>query len=265
METSGIKSKIVEECTLPSKGLIYDDGKVNPDVVLSSMKTKHEMLRLSATDDSNRVMANIIDDCLESDLGVSSYDLCLGDFYFLMMKLRVASFGPNYYMGAACPLCLFEQETEFNLDALEVREYDDDVEKLMDITLPVSENKVKLGFQTPRIIDRINNRCKEYRRKHKDTDDNPIVLYTILASIMEIDGEEPNPFTLENWVKELPIMDTQALINRIEQMNDAIGVDLVEEATCKVCGRHYRVPFRITGEFFRPHNLGLQVKGQSNI
>ena len=256
MENTEIKSKIVEECDLPSGGIIYED-EVDPHVVLSSMKTKHEMLRLSSTDDSNRVMAGIIDDCLESDLGISSYDLCLGDFYYLMLKLRVATFGPEYGVGAVCPLCMFEQTAKFDLDELDVQSYDEGIEELMTLTLPISESKVKLGFQTPRILDRINSKSKEYRRKHSDTDENPVVLYTIMSAILEIDDEQPNPFALEEWVKDLPLADCQAIINRIEKMNDSIGVDLYSDTTCKVCGRNYKVPFRITGEFFRPHNLGL--------
>lgn len=260
MEKSEITSKIVEECTLPSRGLIYDEFEVNPNVILSSMKTKHEMLRLSATDDSNRIMAKIIDDCIESDLGCSSYDLCLGDFQYLMMKLRVASFGPDYKVSSICPLCAFEQDSSFDLDDLDVHGYDEqDTEDLMNITLPITETKLRLGFQTPRILDRITSRCKEYRRKNQDTDDNPLVLYTITSAIIEKDGEAPNPFTLEQWVSELPIADCQAIINRIEQLNNSIGVDLTTGSTCRVCGRNYTVPFRITGEFFRPHSLGLHT------
>ena len=64
-------ARIVESFTLPSKGVIYEED-VNPEIQLSSMKTKHEMLRLSATEDSQKIMADIIDDCLVTKLGISS-------------------------------------------------------------------------------------------------------------------------------------------------------------------------------------------------
>ena len=97
-------ARIVENVVLPSKGLIYEED-VSPEIELSSMKTKHEMLRLSATEESQKVMAEIIDDCIVGDLGISSYDLCLGDFQYLLYKLRVVTFGPDYEMTAKCPFC----------------------------------------------------------------------------------------------------------------------------------------------------------------
>lgn len=246
-------ARIAEVFTLPSKGLIYEE-EVNPEVVLSSMKTKHEMLRLSATDDSQKIMSQIIDDCIESDLGISSYDLCIGDFQYLLFMLRVVTFGNEYDLEGRCPFCGFEQKASINIDELEVKEYDDSLADLLEIKLPISENKVKLTLQTPRILDRVSSKVKEYRRRHKDTDENPVILFNILASIEELDGEAPNTFMLEEWIKNLPLADTNALMNRIDLINSKIGVNLNIEQECKICGTEYILPFRINSTFFRPHS-----------
>ena len=108
-------ARIAETFTLPSRGLIYEE-KVNPDIVLGSMKTKHEMLRLSASENSNKIMADIIDDCIVGDPGISSYDMCLGDFQFLMYKLRTVTFGPEYEMYTICPYCGADNNLTINLD-----------------------------------------------------------------------------------------------------------------------------------------------------
>lgn len=247
-------TRIAEVFTLPSHGLIYEED-VNPEVVLSSMTTRHEMLRLSTVEDSQKIMSQIIDDCIESDMGISSYDLCLGDFQYLMFMLRVVTFGNEYELRGKCPFCGFEQSTSIGLDELEVREYDESLVDLLEIKLPKSGNVVKLTLQTPRMLDRINTKVKEYRRKHKDTDENPVILFTITASIEEIDDEKPSSFTLEEWVKDLPLADTNALINRIDLINNKIGIDLNVEEDCKVCGTTYLVPFRINQTFFRPDSL----------
>lgn len=243
--------RIVETFNLPSQGLIYEE-EINPEVVLSSMKTKHEMLRLSSTEDSQKVIASIIDDCLESELGISSYDLCLGDFQYLLFMLRVVTFGSDYELYGKCPFCGFEQPYKINLEEITVKPYDDSIVDLMELKLPVSGNTVKLTLQTPRMLDRINTRCKEYRRRHKDSDENPVILFSIMASIEEIDGETPVAFKLEEWIKELPLADTNALIQRIDELNSKIGIDLTVEKGCRVCGTSYQVPFRITRQFFRP-------------
>lgn len=247
-------TRIAEVFNLPSNGFIYEE-EVNPEVILSSMTTRHEMLRLSATEDNNKIMAQIIDDCVESDLGISSYDLCLGDFQYLLFMLRVVTFGNEYELRGRCPFCGFEQNTKVNLDELEIKEYDDSLSELLEVKLPKSENKVRLTLQTPRMLDRINTKVKEYKRRHKDTDENPMILFTIMSSIEEIDGEKPNSFTLEEWVKNLPLADANMLMNRIDLVNSKIGIDLSIERECKICGTTYQVPFRLNQTFFRPNNL----------
>lgn len=245
------KPVIEEAFTLPSKGLVYEE-EVNPEVLLSSMTTRHEMLRLSNTDDSYKILAQIIDDCIESDMGISSYDLCLGDFQYLLFKLRIVTFGPEYELRGACPFCGFEQTSTVNLDELKTKEFDESINDLMELKLPVTESNIEFKLQTPRMLDRINAKVREYRRKHKDTEENPVILYNILSSIDLIDNELPNIITLEEWCKDLPLADTNAIINRIDLINDQIGIDMYVEDNCKICGTAYLLPFRINPSFFRP-------------
>lgn len=251
LETSN--ARIAESYTLPSKGLIYEET-VNPEIILGSMKTKHEMMRLSASDNNNKIMADIIDDCIVENPGISSYDMCLGDYQYLMYKLRTVTFGPEYEMFGICPYCGSENNITVNLDELEVNEYTEELADLLTLELPVSKHEVTLTLQTPRILDKINRKVAEDRRRKKTTD-NPALLYTITTSIVELDGEEPNPFSLEEVIKDLPMKDTNLLLNRINEINSKIGVQLDVDATCSVCGKYFVAPFRIFPSFFRPDNI----------
>ena len=60
--------------------------------------------------------------------------------------------------------------------------------------------------------------------------------------------------TLEEWIKNLPLADTNVLMNRIDLINSQIGVNLEIESECKVCGTEYLVPFYINQTFFRPRS-----------
>lgn len=246
-------ARIAETFTLPSKGLIYEE-KVNPEVVLGSMKTKHEMLRLSASENSNKIMADIIDDCLTTDVGISSYDMCLGDFQYLMYKLRTVTFGPEYEMYGICPYCGADNTVTVNLDELEVYEYSDELADLLTIELPTSGKELTLTLQTPRILDKIHKKVNDAKRRRR-SNENPSLLYNITSSITHIDGEVPNEFVLEEFVKDLPMKDTNLLLNRISEVNAKIGVQLDIDAMCSECGRYYVVPFRIQPAFFRPGNI----------
>ena len=244
--------RIAETFTLPSKGLIYDE-EVNPDIVLSSMKTKHEMLRLSASENNNKIMADIIDDCIVGDCGISSYDMCLGDYQYLLYKLRTVTFGPDYEIYGICPYCGEENYISINLDELEVSEYEDDLMDLMEVTLPNTHSVISLTLQTPRILDVINRKIAEDKRRRKSSE-NTSLLYNITTSITQVDGEEMNPFTLEEFVKDLPLGDTNFLMNRINEINSKIGVQIDIDASCSNCGRYFTTPFRINSTFFRPNN-----------
>ena len=88
---------IFEEGTLPSLGKVYGGLKVNPDFKIRSMTTEEEMRRLSHSDRPLKVICDIIDDCLiDKPFEISSYDMCLGDYQYLLHKLRVATYGPQY-------------------------------------------------------------------------------------------------------------------------------------------------------------------------
>lgn len=245
-------ARIVETLMLPSRGLIYEEN-VNPEIELSSMKTKHEMLRLSATEENHKVMASIIDDCLVSDLGLSSYDLCLGDFQYLLYKLRIVTFGPEYELQCRCPYCGFDSILTLNLDELPVHEYDDSLADLLEVTLPVTKKKIKLTMQTPRMLDRINTRVREHNKKRKNTNENTTVLYTLMACIEEIDDEPVDIGLMEQWLRDLPLADTNVLLYRIDEINNSLGIELDSAATCKVCGSTFIAPFRVNNSFFRPN------------
>lgn len=244
--------RIVENLCLPSKGLVYEE-EVNPDIELSSMKTKHEMMRLSATEESQKIMAQIIDDCLVSDMGISSYDLCLGDFQYLLYKLRVVTFGPEYEMQCRCPYCGFENVVTLNIDELPVKEYSEDIADLLELDLPMSGNHIRLTMQTPRMLDRINTRVKEHNKRRRNTSENATVLYSIMSIIEKIDDEEPDGLKLEQWVRDLPMADTNAILYRIDEINNSMGIDVDSLETCSVCGSTFMTPFRVNSTFFRPN------------
>ena len=90
---------IGNQYTLPSLGKVYDK-QINPQITLRSMTIEDEMKRLNHADRPYKVMCEIIDDCLIEKLGISSYDMCLGDYQFLLHKLRVVTYGKEYKLRA---------------------------------------------------------------------------------------------------------------------------------------------------------------------
>ena len=243
---------ISEEYILPSRGKIYSQ-KVNPVVKLRSMTTNEEMKRLAPSERSYQSICEIIDDCLVEKIGISAYDMCLSDYQYLLHKLRVVTYGPEYTVTATCPHCLTTSEKTINLDEIEVTEFDEEkVNRLLEFELPQSGKKIHIVMQTPRMIDDVDLEIKERRKKSKNKNDGSAFLLTVASFIDTIDGKNVNPLQKEEFVRNLPMMDTNYIVKYAQKLVESFGLNTSLDLTCDVCGLDYTSPFRITAEFFGP-------------
>ena len=242
---------IQEEYSLPSKGLVY--GKpFDPVVKLRSMTVAEEMKRLTATENPYKTMSEIIEDCLVTKLPIPVYDLCLGDYQYLLHKLRVVTYGPDYSLSVMCPFCGNFFDRSINLDELKVNEYTEDILKELVVDLPTTGKKVELRLQTPRDLDRIEQKKKEMKKQFPDMKEDPTILLNLESLIKSIDGQPVNPATIQNTLKKLPLKDSMKIMQRAEKISGLIGVDNGLVSECPNCGREINSTFRFTSEFFRP-------------
>ena len=243
---------IGENYSLPSKGLVYDFD-VDPHVKLRSMTTNEEMRRVASIDRPYQNLSEIIDACMVEGPGISAYDMCIGDYQYLLHKLRIVTYGPEYKVVNKCIYCGTSSEDTINLEDLNILEYSEDFEKYREFDLPKSGKHIRLHVQTPRMLDNISERTKEYKRKAKgNIDYDPSLIFLIAELIESIDGKRPNPVTIEDWVKELPMADANTIIQYAEKMNESIGIDSTITCICDICGLEYNALLKTTNEFFRP-------------
>ena len=243
---------IVESYVLPSQGKVYDI-EVVPEVRLRSMTTAEEQKRLARTDFPYKMLCEIIDDCMVESPGISSYDMCIGDYQFLLHKLRVVTYGSDYKMDITCPYCGTTLHETINLDELPIMSYTEIMDKYFEFDLPKSKNHIKLKVQTPRMLDRVNEKVRDMKQRSNNTlKSDPTLTYTVASLISEIDGKKPDALKLEQWVENLPMMDVNAIISYAEKCNSLLGIDTTLNTTCDSCGLHFLSQMRMTSEFFRP-------------
>lgn len=243
---------IQEDFSLPSKGMLYG-RQFDPTIKLRSMTVAEEMRRLSATEYPYKNMSDIIDDCIVGQKPpISTYDMCLGDYQYLLYKLRTVTYGPDYKLSMVCPYCGELFDFTQNLDELEVHEYDDSIKELFQVELPSTKHIISLTLQTPRVLDNIDRKKKEMRKQFPDMKYDPTLLLTIEYLIGEIDGQPINPATIQTFVENLPMRDTNILLQRSIKLNEKVGVETVITTNCTNCGQEVKAPFRFTDEFFRP-------------
>lgn len=243
---------IANDFELPSLGKVYSK-EVNPQVKLRSMTTMEEMKRLNHSERPYKAMSEIIDDCLVEDIGISAYDMCLPDYQFMMHKLRIVTYGPEYKITSTCPYCGSANNHTLNLDDMSVISFDEEVfDKYSEFELPASKHKIKIRLQTPRMMDNITFKTKEDRRKNPKSNSDAALLFTLESLIEEIDGTKPESFRLIPFIQKLPMMDTNYILKAAQKLNTIFGLDLGLLNVCGVCGLDYTSSFRTTSEFFGP-------------
>ena len=243
---------IMEGYELPSKAKIYDTP-VNPHIELRSMTARDEMKRLSPSSTPLKTLADIIEGCCIEPPAIHVYDMSLGDYEFLLHKLRIVTYGEDYKVALRCPECGERVEAVAQLGQLEVKEFDEDlVKSLQTFTLQKSGHIITLNFLTPRMIETMEVKVKDMKRRYKNATIDFETLVRLLVNIDLVDGEKKSETEMENFITNLPALDLQTILNKIESLNQQVGLENILYLTCPKCGGELTTFFRFGPEFFRP-------------
>ena len=250
---------ISETYTLPSKSKIYNID-FNPEVQLRSMTTTEEMMRLSHTDSPYKILCNVIDACwVNKPEGVSSYNLHLGDYQFLLHRLRVVTYGTDYPITSVCPVCGKVNKNRLNLDDIAILPFDGEedlknFQELMSFKLPTTGKDIKIKFQTPADLDAIAKETREFNEQNPENTLNQEYLITLAHTVDRVDGKKFADPILKNFLKNLPLKDTNIILQKATKINEKVGIDTIINNVCSnpKCGAKYKTSFRITNEFFGP-------------
>ena len=246
---------IMEGYTLPSKGKIYFKN-VDPHIELRSMTAREEMRRLSPSSTPLKTLADIIEDCCIEKPAVHVYDMSLGDYEFLLHKLRIVTYGEDYKVALRCPDCGEMIEAVAKLGQLEVKEFnEDEIKEIQTFTLPKSGHIISLNFLSPRMVEEMEVKTKDMKRRYKTATIDFETLVRLLVNIDLVDGEKKNEHELESIVTSLPAIDMQKILNNIDKLNQKIGLENVLYLTCPKCGEEVTTFFRFGPEFFRPTTI----------
>ncbi len=246
---------IMEGYELPSKGKIYTEH-VNPHIELRSMTARDEMKRLSPSSTPLKTLADIIEGCCIEKPAVHVYDMSLGDYEFLLHKLRIVTYGEDYKVALRCTECGERIETIAKLGQLDVKEFDEEtVNKLQSFTLPKSGRSITLNFLSPRLVEEMEVKVKDMKRRYKNATIDFDTLVRLTTNIDLVDGEKKSETEMENIITNLPALDLQKILNNIDKLNQQVGLDNTLYLTCPSCGEEVVTFFRFGPEFFRPTTI----------
>lgn len=243
---------IAEDFKLPSEAKIYDE-QFDPNIRLRSMTVREEMKRLSTSVYPHKVLCEIIDACLLTKLPMSVYDLHVGDYEYLLHKLRVVTYGPDYKMIVGCPHCNSTHDQVVNLDELQNKPLDlEGYASTIKFILPNCKKEIQLRMQTPRLLDSVEYKINEFKKKNTNIDIDMAPIITLQNMIELVDGKKLSYAELENFVNNLSARDYNYINLKISNANAYVGINSRLNINCKRCGGEINTFFRFGSEFFRP-------------
>lgn len=255
MEDRQTNYTIMEGFELPSRGKIYD-VEVNPHVELRSMTARDEMKRLSPSSTPLKTLADIIEGCMIEKPAIHVYDMSMSDYEYLLIKLRIVTYGSKYKVNPKCPECGEFVELEADLETLGEIPFDEDkYNEIRNFTLPDSNKTIVLRNRTPHLLEMIEAKAKEMRRKYKTAVLDFDTYCKITCSIESINGEVPKGTELETFMQDLTAKDMQKILNQIDSLGKVFGLQNTLEVTCPKCDEDIMLFFRYGPEFFRPTNI----------
>lgn len=239
-----------EVVDLPSKGRFYaeDHPLHNCETIeLKHMTAKEEDILTSATLLKKGLALDKMLQSIIVDKNIKIGKLLLGDKNALLVKSRVFGYGPDYETKIQCPECEEEFNNLFNLEDLENKDCEVEMEKygiqLTDdntfvVRLPKSGSPVEFRLLTSQDETDAIGRGKELKSLN--------MLQAITVSI----NEQTDRFYIKRALSSLPILDASILKRAYTVVTP--DIKLAQEVSCPNCGESAEVGVPLDAGFFWP-------------
>mgnify|MGYP005820076349 CR=1 FL=1 len=240
-----------EVVDLPSKGRFYPEGHPlhNCETIeLKHMTAKEEDI-LTSTTLLKKGLA--LDKMLQSiivDKKIKVGDLLLGDKNALLVQSRVFGYGPSYETKVTCPECGENFDNMFNLDELQNKDFEAEMEEYgiesnednnFLVRLPKSQYPVEFRLLTSRDETAAARGGKELKSLS--------MLQAITVSI----NEQTDRFYIKRALSSLPILDASILKRAYNAVTP--DIHLAQETTCPHCDATGELGVPLDAGFFWPN------------
>lgn len=246
------KSKVTiqETYELPSEGKLYEN--IPSQITLRAMTTLDEKLRLSSNDTLN-IIPRLIGNCIVEPKKIDVTKLKLFDLHYLMYKLRIVTYGPEYKVELKCPHCGETHEATINLDDIPVNKLDEDFVEPFEIgPLPINGDVISCRLLDTSDTEAISRESRRILSKFPGYVGDPEMIVRWQKIITAINGESIDQARIRQYVEELHARDLRYLESKYYKATDDLGLDLFMVETCEKCGEDIEFTLPVTSEFFRP-------------
>lgn len=244
------KSKLDYEVTvtLPSRGIPYEGTGIPAEVSLRGMTTRDEKILYASQ--GGDVFKKILRNCIVSPKNIDINKLIAQDEMFLILQLRMVTYGDDYKVTIPCPHCGNKDTYTIKLSSFETKYLDESFREPIMIELPRSgdilECKLLRNEDNEFVEKYARKRAKQFNLNYREEE------YTcrLARYIVSVNGEKLDFTDTREYVENMQAMDSRKLLTVFESLE--VGVDPVASATCSACGEDFDFSVPITSEFFRP-------------
>lgn len=239
--------EFLKDVTLPSRGQFYGDKLPGGVVSIEPLGTREE--KLFATNRAAQLIDKIFEKCVRCE-PLSHTELVLGDRLFLLLQLRVISYGENYQFPFRCSECGAKSYGDVNLDTLPVKTAADRATGLFTVELPLCGSTVEMRLLTGQDEIQIRKYAAQINQKSRGKDVGSEHVYRLARRINKIDGEDVGIRETMEFVESLKGKDSLRIKDAID--DNEVGPELEVEPECHSCGFSNELVLPFEAEFFRP-------------
>lgn len=216
------------EVDIPSKGKFYKSAK---RIFVTPLLFEDEQRILMSKDRNIDPVNEILSKCVQ---GIDVADLLEMDKVYLLLKVKEASYGPEYKFSMMCPACLTNCNVSIDVSKqVQIKYVPDDLEDPREVELPVLKVKAKVRF--PRNFE------QKYISNWEDSITN---MYRFVVSL---DGDD-NPVFISKALKKMHIRDRKFILNEINKRE--LGLDPQFNFICPYCNHASVIGVPFTASFF---------------
>lgn len=250
MSAGSKKSKLDYETTvlLPSKGILYREDGIPANITLRGMTTRDEKIMYASQ--GADVFKKILRNCIVSPENIDINRLISADEMFLILQLRMVTFGDKYKVRSTCPHCGAVDEHEISLSDFETLYLDDDFTEPIKVELPRSGDVISLRLLRNSDTEYVEKYAKRFAKQFNQNYKEVLYICRMAKYIVAINDKPVDFIDARSYVENMLSMDSAKMQSVIGSI--IVGVDTTVEHECTTCGEYYDFQMPITSEFFRP-------------
>jgi len=257
-----------EEIELPSRGKYYKGiPELESGVLHIRPMTSVEEKIIDRLNQNNfyKTIDEIISNCVQEDINVD--DLTPGDRIFILLRIRVLSYGSMYEVRYTCPECGSEYPLMVDLSRFEPVYVDEDISEPYELYLPFCQAKVRMNV--PRSGDIRESTDRSYAEQKREGIFISSAVYQkalccegfILPDNCSTPGAvvgQDSFKTLLGIMQRLHVKDAQ-VIDDFYRDHDHGFLDPII-MNCKVCNASFEQYVMLNWDFFRPRSNRTKSK-----